>query len=209
MNESEANKLLKNSVNNTVINDDANNFDINKQSSKKIFGVLFILHIPHILFFLIILILFPLALVKLNIFNFNNTRFFLPIINFNKDDPYHYNLNIKLNKIIPEYSIPNNENNLCKLLDPFNLTKKRFKNKPIEVCKSQNSSHICYKNNNRLYVTYNGVICTMTNVIIDPSKWRSDGYSYILGPVKSKTRGCPLLSKGFFNMKFYHKENIS
>jgi hypothetical protein len=68
---------------------------------------------------------------------------------------------------------------------------------------------MCYKNENKAFVAKNGVICTMTNVIIDPSKWRSDGYSYSLGPVNNKTRGCPLLSKGFFNMKCDNKENIS
>ena len=212
MNESEANKLIKNSVNNAVINDTGKINQINKKLSKIKFGVLFFKYISHILFILIILIFFPLAFVKLNIFNFNNNKFLLPIVNYNNDDNndiYQYNLNIKLNKIIPEYNISDGENDICKSIDPFNLTKKRFKNKPIEVCKSKYSSHICYKNSNKMFVTKNGVICTMTNVIIDPSKWRSDGHSYILGPTNNITRGCPLLSKGFFNMKCDNRENIS
>ena len=40
----------------------------------------------------------------------------------------------------------------------------------------------------------------MNNIVIDPSKWRSDGLIY-KGPLDKKDRGCPLLSKGFFNMK--------
>jgi len=212
MNESEDIKLIKNSSNNTVINDEGKINEINKKMSKTNLGVLFFLNICHILFILILLIFFPLAFVKLNIFNFNNNKFLIPIVDYNIDDnngTSQDNLNVNLNKIIPEYNIPDDENIFCKSNDPFNLTKKRFRNKPIEICKSQNSGHICYKNTNRLYVASNGVICTMTNVIIDPSKWRSDGYSYSFGPVNNKTRGCPLLSKGFFNMKCDHKENIS
>ena len=212
MNESEDIKLIKNSSNNTVINDEGKINEINKKMSKTNLGVLFFLNICHILFILILLIFFPLAFVKLNIFNFNNNKFLIPIVDYNIDDnngTNQDNLNVNLNKIIPEYNIPDDENIFCKSNDPFNLTKKRFRNKPIEICKSQNSGHICYKNTNRLYVASNGVICTMTNVIIDPSKWRSDGYSYSFGPVNNKTRGCPLLSKGFFNMKCDHKENIS
>jgi hypothetical protein len=40
----------------------------------------------------------------------------------------------------------------------------------------------------------------MENITLDPSKWRDNGYIY-KGPVDSATRGCPLLKKGFFNMK--------
>ena len=36
-------------------------------------------------------------------------------------------------------------------------------------------------------------------MILDPSKWRSNNMLY-KGPVDSANRGCPLLSKGFFNM---------
>jgi hypothetical protein len=82
MNESEANKLIKNSVNNEVINDTGKINQINKKLSKIKFGVLFFKYISHILFILIILIFFPLAFVKLNIFNFNNNKFLLPIVNY-------------------------------------------------------------------------------------------------------------------------------
>ena len=135
-----------------------------------------------------------------------------PILNNNNTEnnsTYQRNRIIKLNKIIPEYNVPDDENRFCKLYDPFFMTEQRFKNKIIEVCKSEYSNHMCYKNDNKAFVAKNGVICTISNVIIDPSKWRSDGYSYALGPANNITRGCPLLSKGFFNMKCDNKENIS
>ena len=40
----------------------------------------------------------------------------------------------------------------------------------------------------------------MENIVLDPTKWKSGGYIY-KGPVDPSTRGCPLLSEGFFNMK--------
>ena len=46
----------------------------------------------------------------------------------------------------------------------------------------------------------NGVFCEFQNIILDPSKWSGDGNTY-KGPMDPSNRGCPLLSKGFFNMK--------
>ena len=209
MNESEANKLINHPNNNTVINGHKRTKKISKELSKEKLRDLYFLFIVIIILIVIILLI----LLKSIIFNFNN-NLLIPLIYINNKSnnnniAYHKKLNIILNKIIPEYNVSNDENDLCKKYDPFYMTEERFKTKLYELCKSNFSNHKCYKNDNNAFVAKNGVICTMANVIIDPSKWRSDGYSYILGPVKSKTRGCPLLSKGFFNMKCDHKENIS
>jgi hypothetical protein len=40
----------------------------------------------------------------------------------------------------------------------------------------------------------------MENIVLDPSKWRPDGFVY-QGPKDFNNKGFPLLSKGFFNMK--------
>ena len=88
----------------------------------------------------------------------------------------------------------------CNNLDPINIFDGRLKDKPIEICKSRTSKHICYKNSNSIFVAQNGVICKMENITLDPSKWKDGGYIY-KGPVDPETRGCPILKKGFFNMK--------
>jgi hypothetical protein len=39
----------------------------------------------------------------------------------------------------------------------------------------------------------------MDNFILDHSKWKNSGFIY-KGPVDLVNKGCPLISKGFFNM---------
>ena len=46
----------------------------------------------------------------------------------------------------------------------------------------------------------NGVLCKMDNIILDPSKWQENGYTY-KGPVDQNTKGEPLFLSGFFNME--------
>lgn len=105
------------------------------------------------------------------------------------------NENINLN-----YKLPDDESNECKYLDPLKLFKERMNTNKDILCQSRNSKHICYINKNNYYKIKNGVICKMENFILDPLKWKDDGYIY-KGPVNKKTKGCPLISKGFFNMK--------
>ena len=127
-----------------------------------------------------------------NLYHQNNYKeILIPILNSDKRD--------NINNIIPQYDVPTDENNICKIYDPFDSFKNRLKINPIDICRNKKSSHVCYKNNIKHYVAKNGVICKMENIIMDPSKWKSDGYTY-LGPVNNKTRGCPILEKGFFNM---------
>jgi hypothetical protein len=85
---------------------------------------------------------------------------------------------------------------------------KRIEDTPVVLCEKDTSKHICYKNNNSIYASKNGLICIMEDIVLDPTKWNSDGYTYI-GPVDSKDKGCPILSKGFFNMKCDKKKDFS
>ena len=89
------------------------------------------------------------------------------------------------------------------LIDP--IFNRRLEDKSTTICHSGNSNHICYKNKDSIFVAQNGVICTIENIIIDPTKWEYDGFIY-KGPVDDVNRGCPILKKGFFNMKCDNKK---
>ena len=93
-----------------------------------------------------------------------------------------------------------NSDSRCTQYDPINLFSKRLQTKPITVGQNGNSKHICYQEESHLFVLKRGVVCKMENIVLDPSKWRDNGLIY-KGPVDPSDRGCPLLSKGFFNMK--------
>ena len=108
----------------------------------------------------------------------------------------------------PEINNEYNESKKCKDIEPFKSFKKRFEEKPVEVCRSLRANHICYKNNINNYVVRNGVICKMENFVIDPTKWKDDGYTF-QGPVNNITRGCPILSYGFFNIKCSYQNNVT
>ena len=99
--------------------------------------------------------------------------------------------------------IINNETN-CNELDPINIFNFRIKNGPKTVCQNSQSKHICFQNNDGYYNDIlelkNGIICLMENIILDPSKAEKSNYIY-KGPVDHRNKGCPILSKGFFNMK--------
>ena len=114
------------------------------------------------------------------------------------------NTNI-FNKI---YEVPDDENAYCKKYDPFKIIQKRFSNRPKILCKNKISSHICYINSDIHFHKQKGLICKMKNVVIDPSKWKSSGLSYLKGPIDNRTKGFPLLSKGFFNINCNLKNNL-
>ena len=99
-----------------------------------------------------------------------------------------------------EYIVPIDENERCKDLDPINVFKNRLDSEPVILCKNEKSSHICYRNNNYELAVKNGVLCKMDNIILDPSKWQENGYTY-KGPVDQNTKGEPLFLSGFFNME--------
>ena len=100
------------------------------------------------------------------------------------------------------------KNKNCKtILDPIYSFKIRLQSEPRVLCKSENSFHICYKNNLSYYWEKNGLLCIMKNFIINPSFWKEDGFIFN-GPINRKTRGTPLISKGFFNIKCNKKNKI-
>ena len=97
------------------------------------------------------------------------------------------------------------ENINCDKFDPIFLMGERFKKKPITFCDSKESKHICFQNSkynyyNKISRNKYGVLCKIENFIIDPLKSKQTNYIY-KGPVDKLTRGAPILSKGFLNMK--------
>ena len=101
------------------------------------------------------------------------------------------------------------KNNIsCKNLDPFTTEKKIINSKPIVLCKSELTEHICFKNNYSFFARKNGVICMIKNFFLNFSNWKQDGYVYN-GPVNKKTRGEALISKGFFKIHCHIKGDIS
>ena len=105
------------------------------------------------------------------------------------------------------------EDNLkCDKFDPIYLMGERFKKKSINICKSDESKHICfqtskYNHYNKIARNKYGVICKSENFILDPSKSKQTNYIY-KGPVDKITKGAPILSKGFFNMKCKIQKNF-
>ena len=103
------------------------------------------------------------------------------------------------------------KNNIsCKNLDPFTVEKKILNSKPIVLCKSELTEHICFKNNFPFFAYKNGVICMMKNFFLNFSNWKKDGYIYDYnGPVNNKTKGQALISYGFFKIQCNIKGKIS
>jgi hypothetical protein len=96
------------------------------------------------------------------------------------------------------------ENKNCDKFDPIFLMGERFKKSPINICKNNESIHICYLNSkfsyyNQMAKSKYGVICQSKNFILNPLKSNQTNYIY-KGPVDKIYRGAPILSKGFFNM---------
>ena len=112
--------------------------------------------------------------------------------------------------IKPKKNIRPINNNYCDNLDPIKLFNLRLENEPITICLNQKSKHICYQNKNGYYndIFYykNGVICKMENIVLDPSKSNHTNIIY-KGPVDKNNRGCPILSKGFLNIKCKNKKD--
>ncbi len=51
------------------------------------------------------------------------------------------------------------------------------------------------------------VLCKMENIIIDASKSKDSRFTYN-GPVDNENAGYPILSNGFFNMKYSNNKTI-
>lgn len=108
-------------------------------------------------------------------------------------------------------NINESTNLLCEQYDPFNLIENRLKQIPIEFCDNdrERESHFCYINSDIDFHFTEGLICKMSNVVIDPSKWKSSGLNYEKGPIDNITKGFPLISKGFFNMICNQKKDLN
>ena len=129
---------------------------------------------------------------------------FIPKLKTNSNIQNNYNLNPKNYFLYSQYQEEfKNKDSFCDKIDPIYLLKQRIDKGPISVCSGGQSKHICYQNinnhNNDIYEHKNGVICTMENIILDPSYSRMSGISFADGPIDFSHRGFPLLQKGFFN----------
>ena len=120
---------------------------------------------------------------------------------YNNEEKINKNQNnLIISKFKKEYIPPKNQNPACDELDPIKLFNIRLQSPSKTICKESKSQHICYLNNDGKYAGRNGVICKMSNIILDPTKWSNGSYTYN-GPVDVNNKGKPILSKGFFNMK--------
>ena len=99
----------------------------------------------------------------------------------------------------------------CHKLDPINIYNARLKNGPNEICKGKNTNNICYINPqgyyNDIFANKGGVLCSMENIILDPSKLINKNLVYH-GPVDPKNKGFPILSKGFLSTKCDYNNHI-
>ena len=96
-----------------------------------------------------------------------------------------------------------NTDSKCDLLDPIRIFNNRLKNPPIEICNTDKTKHICYKDKgyySDIFWNKDGVLCVMENIVLDPSKFSQRNYIY-KGPVDQKNKGSPILAKGFLSTK--------
>jgi hypothetical protein len=107
-----------------------------------------------------------------------------------------------------EKEVKVNDSKECVNLDPILMLKARIKSKPVKICDNKSTKHICYKNSNTninyQYATRDGVVCTIENFIIDPTKWVKEEEKD-----NPTNKGAPLLSKGFYNTKCDMIEKIN
>ena len=126
----------------------------------------------------------------------NNTRNQnIYLINNNSITSNQNNYLINSNNISFNYSQGNNPS-ICNNLDPIFMLGERLNTAPIQICENQLTKHICYSTTNVKNIhgmaIKNGIICTIENFVIDPSKWIKQNIN------NTKNRGAPLLSKGFY-----------
>ena len=86
------------------------------------------------------------------------------------------------NSKMKKYEEITNKNPNCDLLDPIYLFQERLNKGNLLLCSGEKSKHICYLNYNNptndKYLFKDGVICTMENIIIDPSFSRQSSFFY-------------------------------
>ena len=99
-------------------------------------------------------------------------------------------------KLVDQFEENYDFNHMCIEMDPIYMFDQRIELGRDILCRSENTTHFCYKSNIENYYSEKGVICKMKNFTLDPSKWNK--YD---GPIDPKTKGLPLLSKGFYDIK--------
>ena len=175
-------------LNNTQTNVKINKSNILKKQSRDKY-IIFAIRI------IIFIILYSLIIIKFKD-NLKRKKRKNIIKKINRNSVYKID---EIYKNIESYEIKHNKME-CNALDPINIFKKRLTSTSTILCSNDDSNHICFKDGNDLFVARNGASCEFKNVIIDPSKWRADNNIY-KGPMDPNNRGCPLLSKGFFNIQ--------
>ena len=176
------------------------------QSNNKNIGLIITFLLVFLLFFLFALKLYKTKIKNnINIISINTTKNISNSINgqnINDNISLEILSKIKFNTEKIKNEIDNNSeyDPNCNQLDPINIFNRRLQDNYTTICQNGISRHICYKNKDTIFVATEGLICTMENIIIDPSNWKSSGFIY-KGPVDKENRGCPILNKGFFNMK--------
>ena len=176
-------------LNNTQTNVKINKSNIFKKQSRDKY-IIFAIRI------IIFIILYSLIIIKFKD-NLKRKKRKNIIKKINRNSVYKID---EIYKNIESYEIKHNKME-CNALDPINIFKKRLTSTSTILCSNDDdSNHICFKDGNDLFVARNGASCEFKNVIIDPSKWRADNNIY-KGPMDPNNRGCPLLSKGFFNIQ--------
>ena len=78
-------------------------------------------------------------------------------------------------RIIFKFNFLRDKNIKCDKYDPIYLFGERFKKKPVTLCKSKKSNHICYQtskynNNQKIAEIKYGFVCKSENFILDPFK---------------------------------------
>ena len=81
-------------------------------------------------------------------------------------------------KILDNFQFIWENEEVCQNKDPTWKFHERVAVEPDYLCKSKNTVHFCYKNILNDYNINNGIVCTMRNFILDPSKWEKDNTTY-------------------------------
>lgn len=138
-------------------------------------------------------ILFDFPIEKLNLYRYKLGLFLFIFVLF-------------IFKFLDKYQFEWENKNMCMKKDPIWMFDQRLGVESDIICQSENATHICYRNTLKNYQSDKGVICKMKDFILDPSKWQNDSAEY-RGPIDYKSKGFPLISKGFFNMECNKEEN--
>ena len=113
-------------------------------------------------------------------------------------------------KILDNFQFIWENEEVCQNKDPTWKFHERVAVEPDYLCKSKNTVHFCYKNILNDYNINNGIVCTMRNFILDPSKWEKDNTTYTYTSQNDSIyKNIPLISNGLFNINCETEKKIS